>query len=145
VAARVNQRSERTTDDLAVATLRKAFAGARDRGDRRPAFTLLAACLDELGVALPERRVQPIRLEQATDEWLARLRTAGRSQSALSAYRAALRDLIAFLERTQRTEDAFAEQAIVAYLDDYRTRAQPKPATYYRRFTLLRFFYRWLS
>lgn len=137
--------SGQATDELALATIREAFASARERGDRRPAFTLLAACLDELGVALPERRPQPISLEQAKDEWLARLRSADRSQSALSAYRAALTDLIAFLERTRRTEHAFAEPTIVAYLDDYRARARPKPATYYRRFTLLRFFYRWLS
>lgn len=37
------------------------------------------------------------------------------------------------------------ERTIVAYLAGYRQRADPAPATYYRRFTLLRRFFRWLS
>jgi len=131
-------------DRAALVTLREVFDDARERGDRRPAFTLLAACLDELGVALPERRPNPISLEQARDEWMRRLRSAGRSASALAAYRAALADLIDFLERSGRRGTLFAEETIVAYLDDYRERRRPAPASYYRRFTLLRYFFRWL-
>lgn len=114
-------------------------------GDDRPAFTLLATCLDELGVALPERRTNSVSLEEARDDWMRRLRSANRSASALAAYRAALADLIDFLDRTGRTSSVFAEETIVAYLDDYRERRQPAPATYYRRFTLLRYLFRWLS
>ena len=136
--------ADHPADRAALTSLQEVFGAARERGDRRPAFTLMAACLDELGVALPERRAPAVSLEQARDDWMRRLRSANRSDSALAAYRAALADLIDFLERTRRSESVFSEEAIVAYLDDYRRRAQPKPATYYRRFTLLRYFFRWL-
>ena len=132
-------------DRAALSTLREVFDDARERGDDRPAFTLLAACLDELGVALPERRTNTVSLEEARDDWMRRLRSANRSASALAAYRAALADLIDFLDRTGGTSSVFAEETIVAYLDDYRERRRPAPATYYRRFTLLRYFFRWLS
>jgi integrase/recombinase XerC len=39
----------------------------------------------------------------------------------------------------------FEEATIVDYLDTYRRRASPAPATYYRRFGLLRRFLRWVS
>ena len=74
-----------------------------------------------------------------------RFRSANRSASALSAYRVALADLIYFLTARDATRPVFAEETIVAYLDDYRERRRPAPATYYRRFTLLRHFFRWLS
>lgn len=138
--------SERqATDRVALTTLRDLLSDARQRGDTRPALTLLAACLDELGVAPPERRVAMVSLAEARDDWLRRLRSANRSTSALSAYRTALNDLIDFLARSGQAESVFAEQTIVAYLDDYRERAHPAPATYYRRFTLLRYFFRWCS
>jgi integrase/recombinase XerC len=132
-------------DRAALMTLREVFGDARKRGDDRPAFTLLAACLDELGVALPERRAKSISLEAASDDWMRRLRSANRSASAVAAYRAALTDLINFVDRTGRADSIFVEDTIVAYLDDYRQRRAPAPATYYRRFTLLRYFFRWLS
>jgi integrase/recombinase XerC len=137
--------SERqATDRVALTTLRELLGEARERGDTRPALTLLAACLDELGVALPEPRARTVSLAQAREEWLARLRSSGRSSSALTAYRVALDDLLAFLDQRPGS-DAFAEATIVAYLDAYRARARPAAATYYRRFTLLRHFFRWLS
>jgi site-specific recombinase XerD len=137
--------SERqATDRVALTTLRELLGAARERGDTRPALTLLSACLDELGVALPAPRARTVSLEQAREEWLARLRSSGRSSSALTAYRVALDDLLAFLEKRSGAE-AFAEATIVAYLDAYRERARPAAATYYRRFTLLRHFFRWLS
>ena len=132
------------TDRVALTSLRDLLGEARERGDTRSALTLLAACLDELGVALPEPRARTVSLEQAKDEWLARLRSSGRSSSALTAYRVALNDLLRFLEQ-RAGADAFAESTIVAYLDAYRQRARPAAATYYRRFTLLRHFFRWLS
>lgn len=125
--------------------LTAAICDGRDRGDDRPALTLIAACLVELGVALPEERHRDIPLESAKEEWLRRIRSAGRSASTVSGYRVALDDLLAFLERTGRRRSAFAEETIVAYLTDYRDRAQPADATYYRRFILLRNFFRWLG
>lgn len=118
---------------------------ARERGDERPAFTLIAGCLDEIGVVLPDRTRRTVSLDEARDEWLRRLRSADRSASAIVAYRTALNDLIAFIARAGRDRELFAEDTIVAYLDDYRRRVQPAQATYYRRFTLLRYFFRWLS
>jgi site-specific recombinase XerD len=44
-----------------------------------------------------------------------------------------------------RAVDPFREETVVVYLEDYRRTRSPAPATYYRRFTLLRRFFRWLS
>ena len=123
--------------------LEDALRSAREHGHKRPPLAVVAAALDELGVAFPERRPPAISLEQARDEWLRRIRGANRS--AFIGYRVALDDLLDFLERTGRAHAAFREETIVAYLDDYRRRARPADATYYRRFTLLRRFFRWLS
>lgn len=100
--------------------------------------------MTEFGVPLPRRGTDLGSIAQARDDWLARVRSSGRSKSALTAYRVALDDLLAFLEG-RPSVDAFAESTIVAYFDGYRERAQPAAATYYRRFTLLRNFFRWLS
>ncbi len=136
-------RSRGIVDDAAVASLHAGLSAAREDGDRRPPFAIIAECIAELGVPLP-RQSADLSLEQAREEWLARLRSSGRSKSALTAYRVALADLLAFLENRPGA-DAFAEATIVAYLDGYRERARPAAATYYRRFTLLRHFFRWLS
>jgi integrase/recombinase XerC len=79
------------------------------------------------------------------EAWLRRLRSAQRSESTISAYRVAIDDLLTWAEREQRLPDLFDEQAIVDHLDDYRRRCSPAPATYYRRFVLLRRFMQWLS
>jgi integrase/recombinase XerC len=52
---------------------------------------------------------------------------------------------VRWLERRCANEGAVEERTIVAYLDDYRARASPAPATYYRRFILLRRFFRWYA
>lgn len=132
-------------DRRAIATIEDALLSAREHGDKRPPLAVVATALDELGVALPERRTPVISLEQARDEWLRRVRSANRSTSAFIGYRVALDDLLDYLERTNRMIAAFREETIVAYLDDYRRRSRPADATYYRRFTLLRRFFRWLS
>jgi integrase/recombinase XerC len=132
-------------DGVALATLESVFDAARAGGDGRPPLILLAACLDELGAAVPERRVRAVSLEEARDDWLRRLASANRSRSALSAYRTALADLAGFLDRARRRESVFSEQTVIDYLTDYRERVRPAPASYYRRFTLLRYFYRWFS
>jgi site-specific recombinase XerD len=91
----------------------------------------------------PRRRHASLR--QARDEWLRRIESSRRSDSTLVAYRVALDDLIAWSDRQTERFDSFAERAIVSYLADYRRQARPAPATYYRRFIVLRRFFRWLS
>ena len=132
-------------DRLAVTSLSEALWQAREAGDRRPPFAVIAGCLDDLGVALPERRGRGVSLVQAREEWLRRLRSASRSDSTVAAYRIALGDLARWLDAHAEEADLFSEQTIVSYLADYRRRARPAPATYYRRFVLLRRFFRWLS
>jgi len=79
------------------------------------------------------------------EDWLRRLRSSDRSESAARAYRVAIDDLLAWADREDRSGELFEERTIVDYLDDYRRRASPAPATYHRHFLLLRRFMRWLS
>src|SRR5262249_59439451 len=44
-----------------------------------------------------------------------------------------------------RSGQLWEEQGIVDYLEDYRQRRSPAPATYHRRFVLVRRFIRWAS
>lgn len=46
---------------------------------------------------------------------------------------------------SEHNRSVFEEATIVDHLADYRARAHPAPATYYRRFLLLRRFLRWVS
>jgi site-specific recombinase XerD len=71
------------------------------------------------------------------------LQAARRSESAITAYRIAIDDLLAWCG--DRDRSIFDEVTIVDYLADYQRRTNPAPATYYRRFGLLRRFVRWLS
>jgi integrase/recombinase XerC len=82
-------------------------------------------------------------LRQARDDWLRRLETAHKSESALVAYRVAIDDLLEWCE--ERCRNVLDEQTIVDYLSAYEQRAHPAPATYYRRFLLLRRFLRWAT
>ncbi len=59
------------------------------------------------------------------------------------AYRVAIDDLLDWSEPRHRS--VLEEATIVDYLSAYRERAHPAPATYYRRFLLLRRFLRWVS
>jgi site-specific recombinase XerD len=79
------------------------------------------------------------------DAWLRRLASSGRSEATIRAYRNTIEDFIAWARREQRGGELFEEQVVVDYLDDYRRRRKPAPATYHRRFVLLRRFMRWLS
>jgi integrase len=72
----------------------------------------------------------------------ARLETARKSESAVVAYRVAIDDLLDWSEPRRRS--VLEEATIVDYLGAYQQRAQPAPATYYRRFLLLRRFLRWV-
>lgn len=101
---------------------------------------MLAGSLVELGVrATPFARSGRL-IARDRDAWLRRLQSARRSDSTLSAYRIAIDDLLDWAEREQRSEELFEERAIVDHLADYRQERSPAPATYYRRFVLLRHF-----
>jgi hypothetical protein len=125
----MNENAIRSVDRVALATLHEAVCEARDRGDKRPTFTLIVGYFQELGAPIPQRPMHAVDLGHARDEWLSRLRSSGRSQSCLSAYRVALDDLLAYLDRSGAVP---WEETIVAYLDDYRRRRQPANATYSR-------------
>lgn len=132
-------------DHAAMAALASLLADARDRGERRPAFAVIGDALDELtgggaGTAPPAAVVARSR-----DDWLARLRSAGRSRSAQVAYRVAIDDLLAWAHARGSSDALFEERTIVTYLEDYRRRCAPAPATYHRRFLVLRRFMRWVA
>jgi site-specific recombinase XerD len=134
-----------STDRLALGALEGALRQARATDDGRPALELLAGSLMELGVrAAPGARAGRL-LARDRDAWLRRLASAQRSESTIGAYRVAIDDLLAWAQREDRVGDLFEEPAIVDYLADYRARRDPAPATYYRRFVLLRCFMQWLS
>jgi len=135
----------RPADRVALTSMQQALLDARGTGDPRPPFAIMAASLSDLGIDLPQTRPRTVSLEQARQDWLRRLRSANRSASSISAYRVALDDLLSFLDRSGQATAPLSEETIVAYLDDYRRRRNPAEATYYRRFTLLRRFCRWLS
>jgi hypothetical protein len=128
-------------DRLALGAIEAALAQARESDDQRPALEVLAGSLIELGVS-PTVGGHPARtLVRDRNLWLRRTQSAQRSQSTLNAYRLAIDDLLAWSERERQA--AIDEQAIVEYLDDYQRRCHPAPATYYRRFVLLRRFVAW--
>jgi integrase len=132
-------------DRVALGAMRAALAVARETGEDRPALEILAGSLAEMGVRARSTTRSARLLTRDRDAWLRRLRSAERSASSLSAYRYAIDDLLSWAERTERTGELFEEQTIVDYLDEYRTRCEPAPATYHRRFLLLRRFMAWVS
>jgi integrase len=132
-------------DRVALGAMQAALAVARETGEDRPALEILAGSLAEMGVRARSTTRSARLLTRDRDAWLRRLRSAERSASSLSAYRYAIDDLLAWAERTVRIGELFEEQTIVDYLDDYRTRCAPAPATYHRRFLLLRRFMAWVS
>jgi site-specific recombinase XerD len=134
----------RPLDQAAVRTLEAALLEARANGDERPALVVLAVALAELGVPPGVRSSAPMTLvAQRRDEWLRRLESSGRSRSARVGYRVALDELLAWAAANGRSR--LDEQVIVDHLRDYRRARRPAPATYHRRFVLLRRFARWLT
>ena len=132
-------------DRLALGALSAALSEARHADDGRPALEVIAGSLLELGVrAAPSARSGRLIVRER-DAWLRRLESSRRSQSTVNAYRIAIDELLARAAREQRTVQLFDEQAIVDHLDDYSRRLHPAPATYHRRFLLLRRFMRWVS
>lgn len=132
-------------DRAALVALEAALTEARQVDDRRPPFVVLASAFSELGVTAPRPRPTPELIARARDDWLRRLRSSERSESAVRAYRVAIADVLAWAERENRGGELFEERTMVDYLDDYRRRANPAAATYHRHFLLLRRFMRWLS
>jgi integrase/recombinase XerC len=133
------------TDRLALCALQATLEQARATNDGRPALEVLAGSLVKLGVrAAPSARSGRLLIRDR-DAWLRRLRSAQRSDSTLSAYRVAINDLLTWAQEEQRSNELFDEQTIVDYLDGYRKRCAPAPATYHRRFVLLRHFMQWVS
>jgi site-specific recombinase XerD len=106
-------------------------------------LTLLVDVLAKLGSEAARPAAATVDLRQARDDWLRRLQTAQRSASALTAYRIAIDELLAWSAQNGRS--VFDEATIVDYLAAYQQRARPAPATYYRRFGLLRRFLQWVS
>jgi hypothetical protein len=126
--------------DHAVLTALEATLA--DAADDRPALVVLASRLGELGTP-PAPPAPGLLLRQARYDWLRRLEAQQKSESALVAYRVAIDDLLDWSEASGRS--ILEETTIVDYLGAYRQRARPAPATYYRRFLLLRRFLRWVS
>ncbi len=132
----------RSADRAALAALEAALADARESEDARPPLVVLASCLGQLSAPPVAATVQTTSLRQAREDWLRRLQTSQKSESALVAYRVAIDDLLDWSEAGGR--NVHDEATIVDYLSAYQRRAQPAPATYYRRFLLIRRFLRWV-
>ena len=137
-----------SADRAALAALEAALADARASEDDRPPLVVLASCLGQLGVtpgapSAAGSSADRVSLRQARDDWLRRLETSQKSQSAIVAYRVAIDDLLDWSEANGQS--VLEEATIVDYLSGYQQRAHPAPATYYRRFLLLRRFLRWVS
>ena len=136
----------RASDHIALTALEAALRNARTARDERPAFAVIASSLVELGGApVPSTTSRSNSLVAAgRDDWLRRLRSASRSDSLIRAYRNTIDHFITWSDADERPGDLFDERVIVEYLEDYRRRCSPAPATYHRRFLLLRRFMRWL-
>ena len=132
-------------DRVALGVLETALREARHADDERPPLELIAGALADSGVRPSSLRDARAVMTRGMTAWIRRVQSAGRSSSAVRAYRSAIADLVGWAEREGRTDDLFDEQGIVDYLDDYRRRVKPAEATYHRHFVLLRKFMRWLS
>src|SRR6266540_5635568 len=130
-------------DRATLAALEAALVDARSAADDRPALVVLASRLGDLGTPPIRPPAGRLSLRQARDDWLRRLEASQKSESAIVAYRVAIDDLLKWSEANGRS--VLEEATIVDYLRSYQQRAGPAPATYYRRFLLLRKFLRWFS
>jgi integrase len=135
----------RAGDQIALTTIESALTAARQGSDDRPPFVVIAASLADLGVSPVPSRPSGSIVECGRDDWLRRLRSSSRSESCVCAYRNAIDDLLAWAAVEGRRDDLLSETTIVDYFESYRRRCSPAPATYHRRFILLRRFVRWLS
>ncbi len=131
-------------DQLALSALRAAIIDARRSGDPRPALVIAGAAMGALGFQVPASSPGADAVGRHRDSYLRRLTGAGRSASTLAAYRIAIDGYLAWA-RENRIGRLLEESTIVDHLDDYRARHAPAPATYHRRFILLRRFLRWVA
>src|SRR5262245_59986734 len=137
--ARDTPRKPRATRRPAPSDRRRAEDVSDDVAKAHDPLAVLASYLSRL--APPDRHLPTeAELRQARNDWLSRLEAARRSKSALVAYRIAIDDLLDW--SSDRGRNIFEEATIVDYLAAYQRRARPAPATYYRRFGLLRRFVR---
>lgn len=121
----VRMRVPAPTDRAALAALETALTEARATADNRPPLVVLSACLASFGAPTARPAPTAASLRQARDDWLRRLTTTCRSESAHRAYRNAIDDLLAWSE--PHGGDLFEEATIVDYLAAYQERAQPAP------------------
>lgn len=142
VTRAVGAPSQADADRAELTALEETLVAARVAGDERAPLEILTSSLASLGVAPPPAPVDEISLRQARDDWLRRLETSRKSESSQVAYRVAIDDLLDWSEPRRRS--VFEEATIVDYLSAYQQRAHPAPATYYRRFLLLRRFIGWV-
>ena len=56
-----------TLDRVALVSLEEVLREARRTGDRRPPFVIVADCLADLGVVLPESQSRPVSIGQARE------------------------------------------------------------------------------
>src|SRR3954464_5527771 len=101
------ERVSRSADRAALAALEAALADARASADERPPLVVLASCLGQFGVSptAPSSSASAVgcaSLRQARDDWLRRLETAQKSESAMVAYRVAIDDLLEWSEANRR-------------------------------------------
>lgn len=132
------------SDTLLLGALQGALTVARTQGDTRSPLDVLADALAGIGGHAGVHAGRSTITTGDRDAWLRRIRSAQRSESTLRAYRNAIDDVLDWGRRTGRGEELFEESAVVDYFDEYRRRCEPAPATYHRRFLLVRNFVRWL-
>jgi len=85
----------RSADQAASAALEAALVDARASDDDRPPLVVIASCLGQLNgsaASTPPDSCDGTALRQARDEWLRRLETSQKSQSAHVGYRVAIAD-----------------------------------------------------
>lgn len=125
-------RKSMAADRAALAALETALTHARSSADDRPPLVVLSACLASLGAPTARTAPSTASLRQAREDWLRRLASACRSESAHRAYRNAIDDLLSWSE--PRGRDVFEEATIVDYLAVY----QERPGRRRRRTTAAR-------
>jgi integrase/recombinase XerC len=141
-ARAVGAPSHADADRAVLRALEEMLVAARVAGDGRAPLEVIRSSLPNLRRPPSAAPADPISLRQARDDWLRRLEASRRSESSVVAYRVAIDDLLDWSE--PRGRSLFEEATIVDYLSAYQQRARPAPATYYRRFLLLRRFLGWV-
>jgi len=132
-------------DQLALSALQAALVDGRRTGDTRPALVIVGTAMSALGVHVPAIAPGADAVSSHRERYLRRIAGAGRSKSTITAYRIAIDGYLEWAAREDRVGQLLDDSTIVDHLDDYRTTRSPAPATYHRRFILLRRFLRWVA